>query len=176
MTEAKDCFDCKFYNASVGEKGYCTLYRHETVMPEIACIKYEKQEDEPKSKSRFVATYEGNGRRKIINALMFSAFAACTVLTVIGLMLGAYLNIAVFSIPQFPTVYKVISVLLTAVIALFVTHMLFILAKKYITARIIELVLAVAVVIIILVNYDTIWFNFTNLTVHFVNLIFKSYI
>lgn len=175
MEKANDCFDCKFYNASVGEKGYCTLYRHETVLPEIACIKYEKKQDEPQNDS-FAVRHMTARWRRFINALMYGAFASCTVLTVISLMMCAYLDIEVFTIQQISPIFKILIVVLTAIFVLFMTHLLFILAKKYITARILELLLAIAVVIYILINYDTIWFDFTNFSVHLVDYVFKSFI
>ena len=175
--ERHSCFDCEYYTTSIGEKGYCKLFRHETTLPDTACTRYEKKEA-PKYDTgdySFIPEHTESESMKVINILMVSAFFACTVLTIIGFILGFYFNISVVSTEEIPVVLKILSVLLTVAAVLFGAYVLFSLGKKYVGARIAELFLAVFIVMFVLLNYEDIWSDFSTFTLQAVKFLFGSF-
>lgn len=166
--ENKSCFDCEHYIATVGEKGYCKLYRHETTVPEICCPRFEEKKKIVRETTELKIEEKTSDSRQKINFLAMASFFACTVLTVIILMFEMYFIVTIFEIDIIPTPIKIgILVLSLALIALFILF-LFNIGKKYLVARLLELFFTVFIMVTVLINYETIWFSFHNFIVDFV--------
>lgn len=170
---ADSCFTCRHYTDSLGEKGYCMLYRHETTLPSISCVKHEIKTVDPKKIKEYKTAEKPDSSRRYINFLAFASFFSSTVLTVIAMLFALYFCITVFSVNGFETVYKVVILLGSLTVALFFTYMLYTLGKKFLAARLIELFFTVFIVVYVLMNYNTIWFSFHNLILEFIDLIFS---
>lgn len=166
--EKRSCFGCEHYIASVGEKGYCRLYRHETTVPEICCPRFEEKKQVVRETTEIKTETKTTENRQSINFLAMASFFACTVLTVIVLMFGLYFVVTIFGINTLPSVAKVsILVLTLALIALLILF-LFNMGKKYLVARLLELFFTVFIMVFVLINYETIWFSFHGFVVNFV--------
>ena len=173
--EKQGCYGCDHYIASVGEKGYCKLYRHETSLPEMCCPRYEeRKKEEPKPKEIKRVEKKTPVLQKNGNFLALAAFFACTVLTVIGLMFGLYFSVTVFSLTYISTSVKVISFFATLAVILFGAFLMFNIGKKYLVARLLELFTTVLVVVSVLINYETIWFRFHNLVIQIIDYFFGA--
>ena len=166
MNEDKtSCFDCEHYIASVGEKGYCKLYRHETTLPEISCPRFEKKKEKKIEIKPHHVSEKRNVMRQNVNFLAMAAFFASTVLTVISLLFGLYFIITIFSIPHLHIIIKAVVLIATLIVVLLLAAFLFNIGKKYLVARMLELFFTVFIVVFVLINYDTIWFSFHNLVI-----------
>lgn len=176
MKEKSQCFDCKYYVNSFGEKGYCKFYRHETMLPEEACMKYEQVEAVERPELVAVHTEETEDKKPRIfkNLFLISGAISCLVLTGIVLLMALYLDITVAGFPEITVFQKGLTIFLSAVVVFVFSHLLFFFWRRYIGARFIELATAMATVIYVLVNYDTVWFRFTNITVKIIEMIFNS--
>ena len=173
--EKQGCYGCDHYIASVGEKGYCKLYRHETSLPEMCCPRFEeKKKDEPQIHEKIKIEKKTPVLRQNENFLALAAFFACTVLSVIGLMFGLYFVITLIGLPFVLTAVKVLTVLGTFALSLLGIFFLFNLGKKFLVARLFELFITVFVVAYVLINYETIWFNFHNFIMQVFYFVFGS--
>lgn len=176
MEEKSQCFDCKYYINSFGEKGYCKFYRHETMLPEEACMKYEQIQTVERPEPVVIHTEEREDKRLRIfkNPFLVSGAISCLVLTGILLLMALYLCITVVGFSEITIFQKVLTIFLSAVAVLVFSYLLFFFWKRYIGARFFELAAAITTVIYVLVNHDTVWFSFTNLTVNIIEMIFNS--
>ena len=173
--ERKGCYDCEYYISSIGDRGYCKLYRHETTMPDIACPRYEKKEIvQPELQE--LKTSKKTFLKKNESFLALASFFACTVLTVILLMFGLYFAVTIYGISVLSLTVKILIVLATIAIISGITFLLFNIGKKYMLMRLFELFLTVFVVVFVLINYEVIWFQFHGLVVSIIDFIFGSMI
>lgn len=171
----KSCFECKSYIGSVGEKGFCKLYDHETTSPEIACPRFLKKEKITIPDVQPEVKKQSETRLRIVNVLMVGAFLASTVLTILGFIFALYFGISVAVNDYIPGVLKLMTVFVLFVLVLFGTYILFTLGKKYLWVRFLEIIIAIAAVAVILMKYETIWSSLTVSIAKFIEIIYGSY-
>lgn len=171
----KSCFTCDQYIASVGEKGYCRLYSHETSLPEKACPRYEEKKKKPEPEAQFInKKYKKHGSYK--NVITYGAFVSSTVLVVIGLIFSFNLGISVLSLDTIPTFIKGVTIVVLLILFFLSIFILFVLAKKYMWARFLEIAVAFTVVILILIYSNTVFESFINYIVRYIEFLFRSII
>ena len=173
-TEKKNCYDCEYYMSSVGENGYCKLYRHETTMPEIACPRHEEKSKAKPEVHEIKISGNKTTFKRNESFLALASFFACTVLTVIFLMFALYFTVTVYSMPYFSIPSKALILIVTLAAIFLITFLLFTAGKKYMLMRLIELFLTVFVVVFVLIKYETIWFQFHGLVVKIIDLLFNT--
>ena len=171
--EEKTCFNCDQYIASVGEKGYCRLYSHETALPEKACPRHKEKKNKPELKADFI---EKTQKKHVNyrNVITFGAFASSTFLIVIGLIFGFNLSISVLALDTIPNFVKVLTIAVSLLILLVTGLILYYFGKKYMTARILEIIVAFIAVILFLIYSDTVFESFINYIVRYIEFIFRS--
>ena len=171
--EEKTCFNCDQYIASVGEKGYCRLYSHETTLPEKACPRHVEKKKKLETEADFI---EKSLKKHVSyrNVITFGAFASSTFLVVIGLIFGFNLSISVLAIDTIPNFVKVLTIAASLLILLVTGLILYYLGKKYMTARVLEIIAAFTAVILFLIYSDTVFESFINYIVRYIEFVYRS--
>ena len=172
----KSCFECNSYIGSVGEKGFCKLYDHETTSPEIACPRFEEKEKKTIPVEQPEVKKQSETKLKIVNILLVGFFLASTIITVLGLIFAMYLGISVVVNDSIPGMLKMMTTFVLLVLVLIGTYVLFTLGKKFLWARFLEIIFAIVAVVVILMKYETIWSSLTVYIARFISIIYGSFI
>jgi len=168
--EVKNCYSCDKYIASVGEKGYCKLYHHETPLPEKPCPRFEPKQVIDKTGD--FSVQENSGKDESIkNILIVGAFFASTVLTIIGMMFSFNLSMSVLTVEKIPILFKLVTIVLSVAFILLFSYVLFILGKRFLWARIAEIILTIIVVVVNLVFSTEIFETFSNYILRYIELL-----
>lgn len=176
-SDKHSCFECEHYIGSVGENGYCKRFRHETSMPDTACTSFEAKKTENIIPPTDTQTVESKGHEavKLHNCLISGSFFADTVLMIIVFMFATYFGINLVATPIIPVYFKIIALILSLVVVLLFAELIFRTARRFISACIIEMAVALGVVIMFLVYYDSIWTSMAEIaanSIHFISQFF----
>lgn len=157
------CIVCKHHVDFVGEKGYCKIYRHETLLPEDACPLFEPCE-EKKDINFEKTTYQlpqssvqKNSGFK--NFLIIISHFSCIVLTVVELFFGVNLGMMIASSETIPPILKVAVIFLSIVFMLLPVILFFKLIKKSVAAQVTSILFTVVVTFLVISN-KLLWFTF----------------
>lgn len=172
----KNCFGCRYYIGSVGEKGYCRLFDHETPVPEIACPRFEEKPEKEAPAENPVVERHSEARLKIRNALLVGSFLASTIITILGLIFAMYFSISVMVNDSIPGTLKLLSVFVLLFLVLFGTYILFTFGKKYLWVRFFGIIFAIFAVAVILLHYETIWSSLTVYIAKFIEIIYADFV
>lgn len=171
---AVDCFACRHYISSVGEKGYCRLYNHETSLPEKSCPRFEDKPARKTEEAPAVKKSPDKKSRKNTYVLMFGALASCILLGVIGLMFGVNLIMSVYAVDTIPSELKFLTTVVTAVVFLACCLLLFVLGKKYKWVMVLEIILTLVLLTVILLFSKSVFDSFLGYIVRYITMIFGS--
>lgn len=157
-TDEQSCFDCRFFTQAIGEKGYCTLYHHETVLPEKICPRFEQIEN-----NETVNTSEpqkvDDASRKFDTYLVVGAFFASFILSAFAFIILLVFGKSIIVVGEIPDYIKVILISAASFLLLLFFYFLLRFGKKYTWARIVEMVLALIACIVALIYFNSIIFS-----------------
>ena len=174
MTEnTAACLTCRYYISSVGEKGFCRLYDHETTMPEKSCPRFEEKPVREAAETPEIKKMPDKKNRKFTYVLMIGAIASSIFLCVIGLMFGVNLIMSVFTVDTISETSKFFTAVMTAVLFLIACFLLFALGRKYRWAMILEIILTLAALTVLLFFSKSVFDSFLSYTVRYITAIFS---
>ena len=181
--ERKDsCTDCKHYTDSIGAKGYCKLYRHNTSSPDIACPKFEKIENKERKSTltvervrEIVISEVSKSRSKFsMNRIWMMTSVVCTtVLSVLLLIFSTTLCATLATFNQVSLLHRVIFIVLVAAFVISLIVIVCMLLARFRVMRIVVSVLALITVIILLVFSDEVWFDFYSVIINLSETVFN---
>lgn len=166
------CFDCRFFTKAIGEKGYCTLYHHETALPEKACPRFESEEKAETSSSVKPESFDVNSR-KISNYLVGGAFFASVILSALAMIIVVVFGVNIINVEVLPLFLKIIFIIIGLCLVLLFSYLLFRLGKKYAWARVLEMVLALVACVVALTYFNSIIFSANNFATNIIEKIVK---
>lgn len=189
MNNKSSCYDCEHYTDKLGKNGYCKYYRHDISVPEMICSKFEekikinkkidnqgeknketKKADNLKDESK---TRQNNYKIRTERILLASGILGCIILMIIGLIFGASIGSAVFPIQAIPFWQKLVFAAVILLIVLGISLLILTLVRKFVQARIIVFISTLVLVMIILMNYNSIWFELHSFTMDAIEAIFN---
>lgn len=172
----KSCYNCEHYTDTIGENGYCKLYRHNTDSPDVVCLKYSLKSSSPTDlipinknlniKEKF--------RQPLNKGLYISSILGCVIFSVILVLFGIVIAFTVSSIESVGVSTKVIFIVSALVFILSVTAMLYMLVLRYFSMRFLVSVSALVFLIFMLVFYDTAWAVFNDFVLQLILVVFKQ--
>lgn len=175
-TEKKACFDCDYFTKAVGEKGYCKLFHHETALPEKACPRFEEKKEVVHEPSEHAPETIDASSRRFINLLLIGSFFGSTVLAILAFLIVLIYTVTVLPIADIPMSFKLFTVSAGVLAVLLFTYILFTLSKKYVAARVFEIIFALIVSLVLLLYLDKIIFYSHDLIILFIERISSLFI
>ncbi len=177
MSEAKAsaCFDCEFFTKAVGEKGYCKFYHHETALPEKACPRFEGKKEKIVEPSEHAPETINASERRFINLLLIGSFFAGTILAILAFIIVLVYTVTLMPLTDIPLSFKLLTIIAGIFAVLIFTYILFTLSKKYVTARILEIIIALIVLFILLMHRDGVIFYAHDLIINVIENLFTLF-
>lgn len=182
LNKPNTCYNCKHYTDSIGENGYCTLYRHNVSTPDVQCSKFENKDKSVgyETELNFRET-EQDFHRKIKmdrkkawkHMLWIASVFSCLVFTVIAIIFAIIAGTAIMS---FDTVAITMRIVFIATVCLFLISFLllsFMLVHRFTVMRIVYICASLGCVAFMLLNESLLWFNFHDLIVGILEEIFN---
>lgn len=157
-TDEHSCFDCRFFTKAIGEKGYCTLYHHETVLPEKICPRFEQNESNDVMNTSKPQKVDDASRR-FDKYLVIGAFFASFILSAFAFIILIVFGKSIIVVGEIPASIKVLSIFAGSCLLLLFIYFLFRFGKKHTWARIVEMVLALIACIVALIYFNSIIFS-----------------
>ena len=170
----KSCFTCSHYTDSIGENGYCKLYRHNTDSPEVACSKYEQKSatHKPTAQESLNANIKEKCKQPLNKGFYISSVFGCMIFSVFFVLFGIVIAFTVSSLDSVELLTKVIFIISTVVFTLSLVIMLYMLVLRFSSMRFIVSVLSLIFLIGMLVFYDSAWSAFNNFALNLIKIVF----
>lgn len=173
----KSCYKCEYYTDSIGENGYCKLYRHNTDSPEVVCPKFQIKTEKQStvcSDAKNILIKE-KYRQPLNKGLYISSVLGCVIFSVVFVLFGIVLALTVSSMELVETTTKVIFISSALILLLSVIAMLYMLVFRFLSMRFIVSVSALVLLIFLLVFYDTAWSTFNDFVLNMISVVFKQH-
>ena len=170
----KTCFNCSYYTDSIGEKGYCKLYRHNIDSPEVVCSKYEQKSAtyKPAAQESLSENIKGRYKQPLNKGFYISSILGCMIFSVIFVLFGIVIAFTVSSMESVELLTKVIFIIATVVFILSLVIMLYMLVLRFSSMRFIVSVLSLIFLICMLIFYDSAWSAFNNFALNLIKFVF----
>lgn len=172
----KSCFNCEHYTNSIGENGYCKLYRHNTDSPDVVCSKHSlktKQMIVEAAVNKAVPIKE-KYRQPLNRGLYVSSILGCVIFSVIFVLFGIVIAFTVSSMESVAINTKVIFIVAVCAFLLSVIAMLYMLVLRFFSMRFVVSVSALAFLIYMLGSYATAWSNFNDFVLSLISVVFPQ--
>lgn len=182
MEQKNSCLDCIHYTDSIGDKGYCKLYRHNTSSPDVACPKFEKNENKERKNTltvemvkEIVISEVSKNRHKFSmdRILMMTSVICTTVLSVLLLIFSTTLCVSLATFNQVSVLHRVIFIVLVAAFVISFIVIVCMLLSRFKVMRIIVPAVSFVTVIFLLAFSNEVWFDFHSLIINISETIFN---
>lgn len=182
LNNSGTCCDCKHYTDSIGENGYCKLYRHNISSLDVRCSKFEESEKTGSKDAGFdfkVAVHEIHKNilvdRKIAlkRLLLTASVFSCLVFTVMSAIFAVTIVTAVMSFGDIDLTKRIIFLVTVCLFLLSLLLFSFMLTYRFTAMRIFFIVASLLCVAFMLLNNTLLWFNFHDFVMNLVEEIFN---
>lgn len=176
------CPDCKYYTDTIGEKGYCRLYRHKISTPEVMCPKFEHKEVESTKDNGFdikamVSDFQKNiktdHKTALNKALLLASIFGCGVFTVLAIIFAVIIGTTVVAFAEVDNTTKTIFIVTVCLFLLSVLILTYMLVHRFVSMRIVCIVASFLSVFFMLINNSAMWFNFHDLILNLLETVFN---
>lgn len=174
------CLDCKHFVNQLGPYGYCKHYRHNLAQSQPICNEFNLKNDESDNPSESIAfdisdkldmNAINKARRKqgISNEIHILGSVGAFILSAIFLFVGIILGSEIYRFYSLTMTFK-----LTLSTCILIFDILFIILLAWSVSKskilsIVTLILAVCLVVIIIVNYNSLWFDIHSILTKLIN-------
>lgn len=183
MDKKESCLNCRYFTDDIGDKGYCTFYRHNTSSPNMACPKFEKKEVRERRNSfnvervrEFVLAdknmikYRSSANKMVV----FLSIFCIAVISVLLLLFTTILCATIATFAQVRVLYKVIFIGVAGSFVISFIVVMCMLLSKFKVMRYIVPVVSFVLMIMMLVFSNEIWFGFNSLIMKISETIFNT--
>lgn len=163
------CENCIYFSHGLSEKGYCKLYHHNIRVPERVCSRYEpkqKNDTETKLNDAKINKQTPKGLKKsnnqYIRRLTYSVGIVCSFIMIVALLL---IDI-VFAVELHPhpiaLPVKIGTLSVVLALFLFLSWHTLMLLRKHRWFYIIYLIISMALVLLVILDFDNVWLRLSN--------------
>lgn len=180
LNDSGSCHDCKHFTDSIGQNGYCLLYRHNITTPD-KCSKYEyidiKQTDsmDIESKGSVQNLHKNDADRKntLERLLLGASVLSCSIFTVIAIFFAVIIGTTLMSFDSADFTMRIVLLVTVCLFLLSALVISFMLVHRFVVMRIVYFVFSLLSVAFMLINDSLLWFNFHDLTLNLLETIFN---
>lgn len=163
----KTCSDCEYFSEGLGEKGYCKLYHHNISIPERVCSRFEKKQEKtqlPKRKACYTEITQKKSQFKYKYNRRLSYLIG--IISAFVLVIALLLVDIVFAVELFPHEIPLPAKIgtLAVVLAMFIlfTWQTMVLLRKHRWVFVPYLILALALILLVLIDFGNVWLTLNN--------------
>ncbi len=156
------CLQCEHFTDTPDKNGYCKLHSYALTEPEEPCSEF-KESDAKRVKgassiqnAEFVISDGADSKSTFRNVSLFAALLGCSLLFLFLFFISVGIPIFVLNVSS--TLYNLVVLGLTVLFLSLMTGSYFLIGK-YIIARIVYIIVPTVILLLLLINYDSFWFN-----------------
>lgn len=182
LNNTHSCFECKYYTDTIGKNGYCKLYRHNVSTPEVMCPKFEQKDFKSlKDINQEIKDVVSDLQKSIKidrkaaskRALLIASVCSCMVFSVLALIFAIIIAMNVMSFNTVDLTTRIIFIITESVFLISFIVLSYMLVYRFVSMRILYLTMSVISVIFMLINYNSLWFNFHGLILAVLRTVFN---
>lgn len=182
LNKSDSCKECTYYTDTIGKNGYCKLYRHNISTPEVMCPKFEQKDNKGIKDINFDIKSVVLDLQKSIKldrksaskrALLVASVCSCIVFSVFAIIFAITIAITVMSFNTVDLTTRVIFIITVSVFLISFIVLSYMLVYRFVTMRILYLAASTLSVIYMLMNYNTLWFNFHGIILRVLETVFN---
>ncbi len=161
------CHDCEYFTDEIGQKGYCSLYRHNINLPEKICSKFEKNKkdesvlenresfsEEASRKSQFKYKYD---RQLSYIIGIISSFVLIVALLIVDIIFAAELHSHMIPLPV-----KFGSCAVLLAVFLIFSWQLLMLLRKHRWVYIPYMIVSFSLILLVAFDFGNVWITVNN--------------
>lgn len=182
LNNTHSCYECKYHTDTIGENGYCKLYRHNVSTPEVMCPKFEQKDiksikdinQEIKDVvSDLQKTIKSDRKTASKRALLIASVCGCMVFSVFAILFAITIAMTVMSFNTVDLTARIILIITESVFLISFIVLSYMLVYRFVFMRILYLATSIISVIFMLIYYNTLWFKFHGIILAVLQTVFN---
>ena len=175
------CLSCKNFTAQLGPDGYCKFYRHNVTRPDVICNMYEESTDDSNDAEPAVlldslqaqkpVTVSKEQQKRIFNNIIHNlGTTGAFIISMIFLFTGVITSSELFRFYDLDMGVKLLASALILIFVILFMAFLFWIVSKFKAMSIIILSISIALLTVIVINYNSLWYELHNLVMLIISI------